>query len=401
MYLKSKSKKIKLNEDVLLKKIVILHDENDINIEKIDINMEKRLKSLDALRGFDMLFIMGFAGWIVGLCHLLPSNSVTEWLITQMGHARWHGLTHHDTIFPLFLFVAGISFPFSLAKQRAHGKSEKSILLKVIKRGFMLVLFGLIYNEILKLNFTSFRFASVLSRIGMAWMFAALIFMNFKTKTCWIISAAILIGYWLIMWLIPNSADPFSMEDNFAATIDRMFLPGRMYHRTYDPEGIFSTLPAIVTALLGMFTGQLVQLPNERLSENKKVGYMLLAAVICTVVGWIWSFWFPINKSLWTSSFVLVLAGYSLVLFALFYYIIDVKGYYKWSFFFQVIGLNSITIYMAQRIINFRQITDFFFGGIASICPEDVGKLIISTGLIAICWLFLYVLYKKNIFLKV
>jgi predicted acyltransferase len=183
--------------------------------------------------------------------------------------------------------------------------------------------------------------------------------------------------------------------------VDRILLPGRLNEKTFDPEGILSTLPAIVTALLGMFTDRLVQLPNERLSGNKKVLYMLLTAVVCIVVGCIWGYWFPINKKLWTSTFVLVVAGYSLIMFALFYYIIDVKGYYKWSFFFRVIGLNSITIYIAQRIINFRQISDFFLGGIASKCPEDVGKLIISTGFIAACWLFLYVLYKKNIFLKV
>ena len=365
------------------------------------MNKEVRLKSLDALRGFDMLFIMGFAGWVVILCSLFPSGSVTEWLTAQMSHVKWNGLTHHDTIFPLFLFVAGISFPFSIAKQRANGKSEKSIVLKIIKRGLMLVLLGCIYNGILRLNFPDVRYASVLARIGLAWMFAALIFMNFKARTCWIISAAILIGYWLIMWLIPGGDDPFSFENNLVGVVDRVFLPGRLNEKTFDPEGILSTLPAIVTALLGIFTGRFVQLPNEQLSGNKKVLYMLLAAVVCIVVGWIWSYWFPINKKLWTSTFVLVVAGYSLIMFALFYYIIDVKGYYKWSFFFRVIGLNSITIYIAQRFINFRQIADFFVGGIASKCPEDVGKLIISTGFIAACWLFLYVLYKKNIFLKV
>jgi len=365
------------------------------------MNKEIRLKSLDALRGFDMLFIMGFAGWVVILCTLLPSGNVTEWLTAQMSHVEWHGLTHHDTIFPLFLFVAGISFPFSIAKQRASGKSEKSIIVKIIKRGFMLVLLGFIYNGILRLNFPNVRFASVLARIGLAWMFAALLFMNFKSKTCWIISGVILVGYWLIMWLIPDSANPFSFEDNLVGVVDRILLPGRLNDKTFDPEGILSTLPAIVTALLGMFTGRFVQLPNERLSGNKKVLYMLLAAIVCMVIGLIWSYWFPINKKLWTSTFVLVVAGYSLIMFALFYYIIDVKGYYKWSFFFRVIGLNSITIYIAQRFINFRQIADFFLGGIASKCPEDVGKLIASTGFIAACWLFLYVLYKKNIFLKV
>jgi len=360
-----------------------------------------RLMSLDALRGFDMLFIMGLTTWIVAVCHLLPSGWLTDWLIAQTEHAEWHGLTHYDTIFPLFLFVAGISFPFSVAKQRAKGKSKTSILLKIMKRGLMLVFLGFIYNGILQFDFTNVRYASVLGRIGLAWMFAALLFTNFKARTCWIVSAVILIGYWLMMWLIPDSTDPFSFGDNLTGAVDRVILPGRLYEKTFDPEGIFSTLPAIVTALLGMFTGQFVQLSNERISGNKKVIYMMIAAIIFIVIGCVWSHWFPINKKLWTSSFVLVLAGYSLIMFALFYYIIDVKGYSRWSFFFRVVGLNSITIYLAQRIINFRQITTFFFGGIISSCPEDIGKLINATGYIAACWLFLYVLYKKNIFLKV
>ena len=362
---------------------------------------EERLMSLDALRGFDMLFIMGFAGWIVALCRLLPAGGFTEWLSVQMAHVEWHGLTHHDTIFPLFLFVAGISFPFSLSKQRAIGKSEKSILYKIIKRGIVLVLLGFIYNGFLRLDFATMRYASVLGRIGLAWMFAALLFTYLKPKVCWIISAVILIGYWLILWLIPDGTDPFSFESNLVGTVDRLLLPGRLNEKTFDPEGLLSTLPAIATALLGMFTGQLVQVSKERISGNKKVLYMVVAAIILIVIGWIWSYWFPINKKLWTSTFVLVVAGYSLILFALFYYIIDVKGYHRWSFFFRVVGLNSITIYLAQRIINFRPIANFFFGGIASKCPEEVGALINATAYIAVCWFFLYILYKKNIFLKV
>jgi len=382
------------------KKVVILRKKSSIKMET-KTNKNERLMSLDALRGFDMLFIMGLAGWIVALCQLLPSGGVTEWLAGQMSHVEWHGWAHHDTIFPLFLFVAGISFPFSIAKQRAKGKSKKSILYKIIRRGLMLVLLGFIYNGILTLDFPNVRYASVLGRIGLAWMFAALLFTNFKAKTCWIISAAILIGYWLMLWLIPNVADPFSFEHNLAGTVDRILLPGRLHEKTFDPEGLFSTIPAIVTALLGMFTGQFVQLSDKQVSGNKKALYMVLAAIVFIVIGWIWSYWFPINKKLWTSTFVLVLAGYSLLSFALFYYVIDVKGWSRWSFFFRVVGLNSITIYLAQKIINFRQITNFFFGGIVSLFPEDAGKLIYATGYITVCWIFLYVLYKKNIFLKV
>jgi len=365
--------------------------------EKRDV----RLMSLDALRGFDMLFIMGLAGWIVSVCDFFPDSAIMQWLSGQMEHVKWNGLTHHDTIFPLFLFVAGISFPFSFAKQRASGKSMQSIYCKIIKRGLVLVLLGFVYNGIFKLDFENMRYASVLGRIGLAWMFAALLFVSFKTKINIVISIVILVGYWLLLWLVPGTTDPFSLENNLVGKIDMVILPGRLHEGFFDPEGLFSTLPAIITAILGMFTGQFVQLSEEQYSGRKKVVYMLIAATALILIGWLWGYAFPINKKLWTSSFVCVVAGYSLLMFALFYYIIDVKGYSKWSFFFRIVGLNSITIYLAQRIVNFGQISDFFLGGIASRCSESLAVFVNATGYIAVCWLFLYFLYKKKIFLKV
>ena len=135
----------------------------------------QRLLSLDALRGFDMLFIMGFAGLVTALCKLCPGE-FSDWMTAQMGHADWNGFFHHDTIFPLFLFIAGISFPFSLAKQREKGMSERSIYLKVIRRGLTLVALGFVYSGLFKLDFATLRLPSVLGRIGLAWMFAALLF---------------------------------------------------------------------------------------------------------------------------------------------------------------------------------------------------------------------------------
>ena len=367
-----------------------------------EFNKKERLLSLDALRGFDMLFIMGLAAWIVAVCDLFPSSGIAGWFSAQMSHVEWNGLAHHDTIFPLFLFVAGISFPFSIVKQRASGKTEKQIFSKVIKRGIILVLLGLVYNGIFNLEFDNFRCASVLGRIGLAWMFAALLFMNFKTKAVAVISAVILIGYWLLLWLIPGGPDTYSVENNFAGAVDRILLPGRLYvNNHFDPEGLFSTLPAIVTALLGMFTGQFVRLSNEKISENKKVVYMLAAACGFLIIGLLWNYVFPINKQLWSSSFVCILAAYSLFLFAIFYYIIDIKGYRNWTLFFRVVGMNSITIYLAQRIINFSMVSKFFFGGLAGKCPEVWANVINTTGYIVVCWLFLYFLYKKNVFLKV
>ena len=371
---------------------------NNMKEEKKD-----RLLSLDALRGFDMLFIMGFAGWVVAFCNLFPSSDVMTWLSVQMKHVEWDGLAHHDTIFPLFLFIAGISFPFSMAKQRASGKSEKRILVKVITRGLDLVFLGLVYNGIFRLEFASLRCASVLARIGLAWMFAALLFMKFKPKVLAFIAVAILVGYWFMMWLIPGGTDPYSFDNNLAGTVDRMLLPGRLIYgdNYFDPEGLLSTLPAIVTAMLGMFTGQFIRMSGDKISENRKVLYMVAAACALLIIGLLWNLVFPINKKLWSSSFVCVVAAYSLFLFALFYYIIDVKGYRRWTLFFRVIGMNSITIYLAQQIIGFRQISRYFIGGLAGKFPEIWANLINATGYIIVCWLFLYFLYQKKIFLKV
>lgn len=363
-----------------------------------------RLQSLDALRGFDMLFIMGAAGLIAGLAQWFPC-SFTQALADQMNHVEWHGLAHHDTIFPLFLFIAGISFPFSLAKQRANGKTEGEIYKKIIKRGLILVLLGCIYNGLLYFNFAEQRYASVLARIGLAWMFGALIFVNTNWKTRVWITAALLIGYWLVVGFIPapdgGGADIFSAKGSLVGYVDRILLPGKVLYGDIDPEGILSIFPSIGTALLGMFTGEWVKYKKEGLTENKKVLYMVIAGIIMLVVGLLWSLVFPINKKMWTSTFVLVVGAYSVLMFALFYYIIDVKNHRGWILFFTVIGLNSITIYLAQQFINFRFTTDKIFGGLVRLFPENSQAFFSSAAYITVCWLFLYFLYKKKVFLKV
>ena len=349
-----------------------------------------RLASLDALRGFDMLFIMGLTPLVVSLCCLFPGGE-DSWLAGTMSHVEWHGLSHHDTIFPLFLFIAGISFPFSYAKQVASGVPLRRIYLKIFKRAAVLVFLGVVYNGFFNLDFTHLRIASVLGRIGLAWMFAALLFINFKTKARALTAVAILVGYWLLLWLCPApdapaGSGPFSFEGNLAGYVDRLFLPGVILSGTFDPEGILSTLPAVVTAMLGMFTGEFVRIPEEKIPGGRKSLYMLLAAAALLAAGLLWSTVFPVNKKLWTSSFVCVVGAYSLGLFSLFYYLTDVRGFRKWTLFFRVVGLNSITIYLAQRIISFDGIQKFFLGGLEGICP---------------CWLFLYFLYRHKVFLKV
>lgn len=371
------------------------------------MDKSKRLVSLDALRGFDMMFIMGVSGLIVALCHLFPDGD-NSWLAQQMTHVDWNGLRHHDTIFPLFIFLAGVSWPFSLSRQREAGKSTGQIVWKIIRRCLILIALGLVYNGIFRLDFKTLRVASVLMRIGIAWAGAALIYLFVKSP--WkrgIIAVAILIGYWLLIRFVgaPDvpGGDPLSLQGNLVGWVDRKLLLGRLLYDggRFDPEGLLSAVPAIVTAMLGMFAGDLVRLPDEKMSGGRKTLWLLAAAVVCGVLAWAWNFDFPINKKLWTSSFVLAVGSYSFACLAIFYYIIDVKGWKKWAFPLKVIGMNSITIYLLQRIVSISSINNFFFGGLAGLCGDPWGKVITSAGYVLVCWLILYFLYKKDVFLKV
>lgn len=364
----------------------------------------QRLQSLDALRGFDMFFIIGGETIVVGLSVLFP-NVFFNTLARQMHHVPWDGFSCYDMIFPLFLFIAGISFPFSLAKQRERGMSARAIGMKVVKRGLVLVVLGMIYNGLLNLDFANQRYGSVLGRIGLAWMFGALIFMHTKTVVRVAVTVSILVGYWLLLAFVPapdaNGAGCFTMEGCLVGYVDRLLMPGRLHLGVHDPEGLLSTVPAIATALLGMFTGEFIKMNKSGFTPVRKVVCMVAAGIILVAVGKGWSFVFPLNKNLWTSSFVCFVSGWSLLLFALFYYIIDVKNFRRWSFFFMVIGMNSITIYLAQRMIDFSYTSGFFFSGLVGLFPENARLLVSAAGYTAVSWLFLYFLYCKKIFLKV
>ena len=378
----------------------------------------KRLLSLDALRGFDMLFIMGLSVVITSLCNAFGLGDGC-WLARQMRHVAWHGFAHHDTIFPLFLFIAGVAFPFSYVKMREKGRATARISAKLIYRGLMLVLLGMIYNGLLNKGFGEVRWASVLGRIGLSWMFAAFLYVVFSCRTRIAIAVGLLFGYWAIMRFIPvpgapAGADPWSPEWNLAAYVDRMLLPNPLGKTGADPEGILSTIPAIATAMLGMFAGEFVgghagtrdpadvgRAGASPIHGHGKAIAMFAAAVVMLAVGLVWSNWMPINKKLWTSTFVLVAGAYSLALFAAFYWIVDVKMWRGWTFPLRVVGMNAITIYLLQRIVDFDAISRFFLGGVAGLLPQLFGAALISLGHLAFCWLALWFLYRKNVFLKV
>ena len=365
----------------------------------------KRLQSLDALRGFDMFWIMGGEGIFIGLA-TLTGWPVFQWWAGQLEHVPWHGFHFYDMIFPLFLFIAGISFPFSLAKRIAMNDSRKSIYIHVISRGLILVLLGILYNNGVKFDFDDLRYGSVLGRIGLAWMFAATNFHEYETQLPYCLVLRYLTG---ILASVASSSrrmilvQPifFLRKETLPVILTVFLCPEDFTCGNHDPEGLFSTIPAIGTALLGMFTGEFMLSKYLNDKPLKKVLYLVLAAVALMIIGKIWNIVFPINKNLWTSSFVCFVGGLSLLLFSVFYLIIDVWQYKKWAFFFVVIGMNPITIYLAGRIINFRSASRFFFGGFTTLLPETWAPLIDGIGITAVAWVFLYILYKKKIFLKV
>lgn len=365
----------------------------------------KRLLSLDTLRGFDMFWIMGGEE----IFAVLAKTTGWAWAIfmaDQFTHPDWNGFRPYDLIFPLFLFMAGVSTPFAVGSRLEKGADKGAIARKIISRGLILVVLGIIANNgLFTKPIHDMRFGSVLGRIGLAGMFAQLIYVYTKPRTQYLCFAAILLGYWAMMALIPVpgcGAGILTMECNLASYIDRQVLPGHLYKTIHDPEGLLSTLPAIGNALLGIFAGTLLRADGPTRSQQQKTLQLLGAGAILVVLAWLWNFVFPINKNIWTSSFVLLTGGLSLLLLGVFYWIIDVKGIKGWTFFFTVIGMNSILIYMASKFIDFEYAAHFFFGGLIKQLPAGwVAALGGVLAFLAMKWVFLYFLYKKKTFLRV
>ncbi|MBR4171729.1 MAG: DUF5009 domain-containing protein [Kiritimatiellae bacterium] len=367
------------------------------------MNTEKRLYSLDVLRGADMFFIMGGALLIRRLCIWVGASDC--WLAKQMVHVNWIGFAQHDTIFPLFLFIAGVAWPFSYAAQREKGRSNGMIALRVLKRAALLVFLGLVYSGFFNFDFAHLRFPSVLARIGLGWAGAALLYI--AVRKAWIrgvIAVLFSVGYWAILRFLiapdaPVGADSFSLAGNYAGWIDRVVFGKNHLYTISDPEGLISTISGVVTAMLGVFAGEIVRL--ERFALWKRAVALAVSAVILCGLGFAWEPWCPCIKKLWTPTFALFAGAYSFAALALFYWLCDVQGWRKWGFFFQVIGLNSITIYMLQRIVNMESVSKFFFGGLANLLPDAAGKVVLSIGYILVCWLILLFLHRKCTYLKV
>ena len=366
----------------------------------------ERLRSLDVLRGFDMFWLIGGKPVIVGLLALF-SVGASEWLRDRLHHPEWHGFEPYDLIFPLFLFIAGVSTVYSIDNRLAKGDSRASLHRHFIQRGLTLVLLGIIYNGLLSRDLASaegwgeMRYASVLGRIGLAYMFAALITANtqWRAQLIWVVG--LLVGYWAALRFIPVpefGAGDLRAGHTLTDYIDRHLVPGKLYKDVRDPEGLFAVIPAIATALLGCLTGQLLK--RNDIDGLKKTRFMAISGVVCLGLAWLWNINFPINKNLWSSSFVLNCAGWSLLLLSLFYLVIDVWQFRKGTLFFTVIGANSILIYMAPKFFDFDYTNESMFEGITMLAGE-YRPLVLAITLLCLKLALLYYLYRKKIFLKV
>jgi predicted acyltransferase len=358
-----------------------------------------RVVSIDALRGFDMFWIIGGGEVFTNLAEIWK-HPAAQTIQRQLSHVTWEGFHFEDLIFPLFVFIVGAVLPFSVSRRLERGQSLAGVYLHIVKRTIVLILLGLVFNGLLHFNWPQMRWPGVLQRIGLCYFFAAMLVIHTKWRTQAIVAAAILLLYWAVMTLVPvpgYGRGVLTAEGCLSSYIDQQLIPGKLYYIHGDNEGLISTLPAICTALLGVLAGHWLR--SNRSGGYKAAG-LTIAGLLCLVVGYVWGLFFPIIKIIWTSSYVLYAGGWSLLLLALFYWVIDVKGYKKWAIFFIVIGMNPITIYFLQSFVGFDEIAEFFLVGIS----QHAGlfkPLVLAIGALMVKWLLLWFLYRRRIFFRI
>lgn len=375
----------------------------------------ERLLSLDAFRGFTI------AGMIL-------VNNPGSWssIYPQLAHASWHGWTFTDWIFPFFLWIVGVAMTFSFSVRKSKGDSKEKLLLNVLRRSaiiFALGLFlagfpfGLVWNH--HFDISTIRIPGVLQRIAVCYFIASLIYLYSSMRGQIIAIGVLFVSYWLMMFYIPVpefGAGLFEKGKNFAAYIDSLILSGHMWgvSKTWDPEGIISTIPAIATTLFGAITGDYLRTSEH--SKIEKSAWMFVFGACLLLLGAALDMWMPINKSLWTVSYSIFMAGWALCIFGIFYFLIDAKGIKKWAHPFVVYGMNAIFVFVlsgiAGRSLGLIKLTmddgaqkslgafiyQSLFVPIAS--PLNASLLYAITW-ISVMYLIVWVMYKKKWFVKV
>ncbi len=301
-----------------------------------------RLLSLDVFRG---ITIMG----------MILVNNPGTWssIYPPLKHAEWHGCTPTDLVFPFFLFIVGVAITYALSKKKASGEDQTKLIIGIVRRSLTLVFLGLFMAAFPKFDLINLRFPGVLQRIGLVYLVTGILFLKVNTKTLAYIGGGLLLFYWFIMSFIPVPGVGYPNlipGKNLAAWFDNIILAGHMWASTkiWDPEGILSTLPAIVTTILGILTGDWLRKPIE---QGTKIATMFTYGFLTLLAGYIWSGWFPLNKSLWTSSYVLYTAGLAMLFLGTCYWLIDVKKITWWTKPFIVYGTNAITVFFLSGLV--------------------------------------------------
>jgi predicted acyltransferase len=332
---------------------------------------------------------------------------VGAFISSQFSHVEWEGFCFYDLIFPLFVFITGVSIVFSVGQQLKR-EGSRAAHLRVLRRSVLLFALGVLYYGGMSNHWPDIRLVGVLQRIAVCYLFASLLFLNFQLRG--LIAAFVLLlgGYWALMTFVPVpgiGAGSFVMDANLANWIDFNFLPGMKWDVTRDPEGLLSTIPAIGSCLLGVFAG--LVLGERRLEPRQKSLRLVGAGLVMMAAGYLWALQFPVIKQIWTSSFVLVAGGWSAVLLGVFHQLIDVWGWRKWSTVLVWIGSNAIVLYMLGNVMNYYETfaTRFVGGDVADFLDRymtpGAGHLFAAAGGLATAITVASYLYRHKIFVRI
>jgi predicted acyltransferase len=371
----------------------------------------RRVLSVDALRGFSIFWIIGADGAVLALERMLRNKgevlgSIGNFLGTQTTHADWEGFRFYDFIFPLFIFITGVSIVLALPRLVERDGRAKAHL-HVLRRALVLYVLGIIYYGGVGHQFSDIRFVGILQRIAVCYLFASLLYLNLGWRGLLLSVLVLLVGYWALMTFVPVpglGGSSYQPETNLANWIDLRYLPGRLWDETRDPEGLLSTIPAIGTCVLGVLGGLL--LTDSRLSPERKTLWLAVAGVAMVVLGYLWGLQFPIVKAIWTSSFALIAAGYSLILLAVMHQVIDVWEWKAWASIFVWIGANAIALYFINGVVGFAPFAARLMGGevarwISSVTTPGTGAFLLHVVGLVLAVALARFLYHRKIFLRV
>ena len=363
----------------------------------------QRLLSLDALRGFDMMWIVGADAFGTAFAHL-NGGRPSRLLAAQLDHVGWVGFHFYDLIFPLFVFMIGVAITFSLGRLIAT-EGRAGALRRVFRRAVLMYLLGIFYYGGFATPVVQIRLLGVLQRLALCYFFASLLFIYLRPRTLVAVCIALLVGYWALLTFVPVpgfGAGDFAEGHNLANWIDQHFLPGRKWDGDHDPEGLLSTLPAIASCLLGVFAGRFLRNPAR--TEKEKATLLAGAGVALIVLGHLWGLQFPVIKKIWTSSYVLVAGGWSVLLLAMFYFVIDVWKVRAWATPFVWLGTNAITIYLISNVTDFGKLSERFTGGDVAAWLDarwsGLGGLVLAVVSVVLCMAICRFLYQRKIFLR-